>query len=320
MTAEPLSSENGLRRWLPNAGDISPTSVTKFALSEGQQPMFWVDDSHQIWAETPDGVKTRLYRPSTDHPVDDIIVSPDGDIIVLVVERTAHRLVALYYHLPPMGSEEAGREKEHFDDAQLNGEFVFGRAPWVSNQGELYLPWPNHWSFLEEDHPRWTTPEGFQPDFVSLDQRFLGYVKRNDEMHDHEIMLLDTTNEHNLLLRRNQPVSINSYGLGKMVSVAFSALNALAAVGFADGYIEIYRIGTDENEQDVISLGFARVPMGQYILGDSRHPKPKQMVMKFANAFDRLLVFHDVGDFRTDQTGNGTYGVSEVYLADLEGG
>lgn len=319
MEAEPLLTEDELCRWLPNVGETLPTSVTRYALSEGQQPMFWVDTSQQIWAETPDGVKTRLYRQSANHPVDDIVVSPDGDIVVLVVERSAHRLVALYYHLPPMGSQDAGKEREPFEDAQITGEFVFSRASWVTNQGELYVPWVNHWSFLEEDHPRWATPEGFHPDFVSPDQRFLGYVKRNDEIHDHEILLLDTTNNNHLILRRGQPVGVKSYGLGKIVSVAFSALNALAAVGFADGYIEIYRIGIGEDAAGVLSLGFARVPMGQYILKDSRHPIPKQMVMKFTNAFDRLLVFHDIGELGSDQQGNGTYAVSEIFLANPAG-
>jgi hypothetical protein len=93
-----------------------------------------------------------------------------------------------------------------------------------------------------------------------------------------------------------------------------------ATGGFADGYIEIYRIGTGDNAADVLSLGHGRLPMGQYVLSDSQHPKPKQMVMKLTNAFDRLLVFHDVGDFRADDNGNGTYAVSEIYLVNIKRG
>ncbi|WP_413721912.1 hypothetical protein ACL2XG_14140 [Sodalis sp. RH24] len=313
----PLASETGYRRWFPAPGGNQPTIVTKFILAETQQPIFWVDGDNQIWAQTPDGVKTRLYRQASHHPVDDIIVSPDGDIVVLVTERTQGRIRALYYHLPFMGSPSAGQDKEFFEEALLTGIFVPGRALWVTNQGDLYAPWEKHWSFLEDDHPRWATPEGFQPDFVSPDQRFLGFVKRDVNMADHEILLHDTTNNKQHLLPRSQPLFCEGIGLGRMVSAAFSALNALVAVGFADGYIEIFRIGGGEETGGVFSLGYARLPMGRFILTDTVLPKPKQMVMKFNNAFDQLLVFHDVGDFRADHQGNGTYAVSEISLAEL---
>ncbi|WP_213992587.1 hypothetical protein [Sodalis sp. dw_96] len=317
VTAQPLIREDGFRRWLPLIDDIQPTVVTKFTLVDIQQPVFWLDDSNQIWAQTPDGVKTRLFRTKSHHPVDDIIISPDGGTVVLIVERTPKLQRALFYHMPDMGSPAAGVELEFYQEAILTSPYFPGRAWWVTNQGDLYVPWEKHWSFLDEDHPRWVTPEEYQPNFVSPDQRFLGYVKRDGNMHVSEILLFDTLCDKSMLLRRSQPVKPEGYGAGKLISVAFSALNALAAIAFSDGYIEIYSIGGEEGANDVFSLGHANLPLGHYILEDERFAKPKQIVMKFNNAFDQILVLHDVGDFHTDLNGNGTYAISEIYLDEL---
>ncbi|WP_213992575.1 hypothetical protein [Sodalis sp. dw_96] len=316
VEAVPLVSEDGFRRWLPSYEEIQPTVVTKFLLSETQQPMFWVDASNQTWAQTPDGVKTRLYRQNSHHPVHDIIVSPDGGTVVMLVERTSLRQRALFYHLAYMGSPAVREEISHYGEAILTGPFIPGRAWWVNNRGDLFAPWEKHWSFMDEDHPHWDTPEGYQPNFVSPDQRFLGYVKRDDNMVDQDILLIDITSDKQVLLHRSHPVVNKGYGLGKMVSIAFSALNALVAVGFADGYIEIYRIRKEEHADKAFSLGHAYLPHGKYVLSGVDYLKPKQMVMKFNNAFDQLLVFHDIGEFRADLKGNGTYAISEIYLAD----
>ncbi|XBS70112.1 hypothetical protein ABK905_02085 [Acerihabitans sp. KWT182] len=317
IIVRPLESDDGLRRWLPATDGGQPTVVTKYTLAETQQPIFWLDDNDQIWAQTPDGVKSRLYRQNSRHAVKDIVVSPDGGTVVLFVERTLHVRRALFYHLADMGSRSAEQDIDHFQEAVLTGSFLPGTASWVTDQGELYVPWENQWSFLNEEHLRWKAPEGFQPNFVSPDQHYLGYVKRNDNSHEEEIMLVNVMRDRSLLLRRNQPTALGGYGLGKVVSVGFSALNALVAVGFSDGYIEIFRIDGDADAAGILSLGFVRLPMGQLILSDIGIPKPKQMVMKFNNAFDRLLVFHDVGDYRPGLNGNGTYAMSEIYLAEL---
>ncbi|XBS70114.1 hypothetical protein ABK905_02095 [Acerihabitans sp. KWT182] len=38
--------------------------------------------------------------------------------------------------------------------------------------------------------------------------------------------------------------------------------------------------------------------------------------MEFNNAFDQLLVFHDIGGFNAEQESNGTYALTEIYLGD----
>ena len=317
LAAALLTNEGGFRRWLPATDDILPTVVTKFTLADTPQPIFWVDDTQQIWVQAPDGAKTRLYRPNMNRPVLDIIVSPDGGTAVLIVERTAQMQSALFYHLPYMSSRAAPAEIDFYQETPLARPYLTGRSNWVTNQGDLYVICEKSWSSLNEDSLRWTVPEGYQPDFVSPDQRFLGYIRRDAEMHDQQLLLIDIICDKLLHLRRSQPVNIKGFGVGKVLSVAFSALNALAAVGFSDGYIEIYRIVDNDDMDNALSLGHARMPMGRLVLAQECYFKPKQMVLAFDNAFDRLLVFHDIGDFHSDRQGNGTYAVSEIYLADL---
>ncbi|WP_413725911.1 hypothetical protein [Sodalis sp. RH16] len=317
LAAALLTNEGGFRRWLPATDDILPTVVTKFTLADTPQPIFWVDDTQQIWVQAPDGAKTRLYRPNMNRPVLDIIVSPDGGTAVLIVERTAQMQSALFYHLPYMSSRAAPAEIDFYQETPLARPYLTGRSNWVTNQGDLYVICEKSWSSLNENSLRWTVPEGYQPDFVSPDQRFLGYIRRDAEMHDQQLLLIDIICDKLLHLRRSQPVNIKGFGAGKVLSVAFSALNALAAVGFSDGYIEIYRIVENDDTNNALSLGHARMPMGRLVLAQECYFKPKQMVLAFDNAFDRLLVFHDIGDFHSDRQGNGTYAVSEIYLADL---
>ncbi|NDL63767.1 hypothetical protein [Acerihabitans arboris] len=313
-----LTGEGGFRRWLPGFSDNNQrTVVTKFCLSETPQPLFWIDEPGQVWAQTPDGVKTRLYRNNSRQAVADIVVSPDGGTLVLVYAHTLQEERVAFYHLPSMGTRAVRSEIAPYKDTMLEGSSVPGRAWWVTDMGDLFVPRENQWSLLAGLTSRWAAPAGYRPDFVSVDQRFLGFVRRNANTQVHEIMLVDTAGGTPMLLQRSRPVTVESFGMGTLVSVAFSALNALVAVGFSDGYIEIYRIHDEENSGAVASLGYLCLPLGNYVLPDFQYPKPKQMVMKFSNAFDRLAVFHDIGDFHSDAKGNGTYAVEEIYLADL---
>ncbi|TCL06807.1 hypothetical protein EZJ58_5100 [Sodalis ligni] len=319
VTVKPLDPEGSLRRWLPALEHASQrTIVTKFALSKTQQPIFWIDLEGQIWAQTPDGVKTPLYRHNTDQEIDEIVTSPDGSIVVLIHIRTSHTEAALFYSMPSMGSPLASQDLFPYKEASLDGSCVPGKEWWVTDTGDLFAPWDDGWSFLGEDNPHRGTPEGYQPDFVSPDQRFLGYTRRDDSTLTHEVVLDDTFGDRQIKLQRSRPCSTESFGMGRLASVAFSSLNALVALGFSDGYIEIFRIHDEENQGAVVSLGHISLPLAELLISDTRHPKPKQMAMKFNNAFDRLVVFHDMGLFSVDEKGNGSYVASEIYVADLQ--
>ncbi|XBS68848.1 hypothetical protein ABK905_20120 [Acerihabitans sp. KWT182] len=174
------------------------------------------------------------------------------------------------------------------------------------------------WSYLADDNPHRATPEGYQPNFVSPDQRFLGYTPNVDDSEGPEVILQDTTNDRQIRLRRSQPCTIQSFGMKSVVSAAFSALNVLVALGFSDGYIEIFRIDDEDNEGMVESLGHLNLPLANLVVADVSYPKPKRMAMKFNNAFDRLIVFHDIGDFAANQQGNGTFAVSEINVTDTQ--
>lgn len=319
LDARLLPGDGGFRRWLPALNDHNQrTAVTKFRLADTPQPLLLIDESGQVCAQTPDGVNTRLYRNNSRQAVDDIVVSPDGGTLVLVYGHAAQRARAVFYHLPSMGTRAVREEIAPYQESVLDGPSVPGRAWWVTDMGDLFVPLENQWSSLSGASGTWAAPTGCQPDFVSVDQRFLGFTRRDDKNHVQAILLVDTTGDMPLLLQRSRPVTVASFGMGKLVSVAFSALNALVAVGFSDGYIEIFRIHDEENSGTVISLGYTCLPLGSYVLGDFQYAKPKQLVMQFNNAFDRLVVFHDIGDFCPEAKGNGTYAVAEIYLADFD--
>lgn len=312
----PLSSEGFFIRWQPAVDVINQTVVTKFSLVESQQPVFWLDETNHIWAQTPDGVKTRLFHPNSHLTIEDIVVSPDGGTVILIVERKNALQRALYYHLPSMGSPEVRAEIDYYHEAIFLTPFLTGCAWWVTNQGELYIPWEDQWSYLEEDHPRWLAPTGYQPNFVSPDQRFLGYIKRDGLLNDVNIMLMDTIGNKTFVMQRSVPFKHVELGRCTLINVAFSALNAFVALAFNDGFIEIYCLVGEGSANGAVSLGYLWLPEARLQLANTYSRKPKQMILKFSNAFDHLSVFHDVGDFGIDQKFNGSYAISEIYLSD----
>ncbi|WP_413727315.1 hypothetical protein [Sodalis sp. RH19] len=318
IAIQELVSEDGFRRWLPLFEDPQRTTVTKHALTETQQPVFWCDEADHLWAQTPDGVKRRLLRNDSRQPVDDIIVSPDGATVVVLHFSAPITQRALFYAMPAMGARTGEADIAYSREVVVTGSVAHGRAWWVTDRGELFVPRQHYWSLQDDPQPRWRAPEGYQPDFVSPDQRFLGYSGHDSQLRQHEIMLIDTVTDNRLILRRGRPFNLENFRLGKVVSVAFSALNALVAVGFSDGYIEIYRIDDENNAGMGISLGGVSVPEALFNLAGISYPKQKQMVLQFNNAFDRLLVFHDIGEFSAGSPGNGSYAMAEIYLSDAK--
>ncbi|XBS68849.1 hypothetical protein ABK905_20125 [Acerihabitans sp. KWT182] len=111
LIAKPLEVEGNLRVWMPPLNhDIFRTIATKSRFLETQHPSFWVDGENQVWAQTPDDVKIRLYRANNNSIVDDIVTSPDGSIVALIHKRSSQMNLALLYSLPSMGepSEDDG--------------------------------------------------------------------------------------------------------------------------------------------------------------------------------------------------------------------
>lgn len=318
LNAMPVLIKNNMREWLPNINIyLHSTLVTKFRLSTTQQPVFLIDNESQIWAKTPDGVSTRLYRNNPQQKIDDIVTSPDGSVVALIHLITSSMADVKIYHMPRMGDQGGNEDLLHTGEYTFQGISTSVRASWVTDTGEMFVPLEDNWSYLTEKNARWAPPEGYKPNFVSPDQRFLGYVRREMDTLGDEVMLIDTHSDKLLLLTRSFPVSTASFGMGSLVSVAFSAVNALIAISFSDGYIEIYRIHDEENSGKVVSLGNVTLPLANMIIDNLPHAKPKQIAMQFNNAFNRLIVFHDVGDLTFDLHTNCTYAASEVFLQQL---
>ncbi|TKI04693.1 hypothetical protein [Martelella alba] len=314
LRAIPVRQEKAWRRWLPHQLHSQPTTVSKVDLSGHSHPIIWIDNALILWAQTPDGHKTRL-NPSADSPsrvADRIVVSPDGRIIVLIYRPAPSQQRALFYRLPSMGLSVGQGNISAYDDQLISYDRHFENAWWVTNAGQLLAPPKDNWPDGARTASAGLHRADYQPNFVSLDQRYLGYTKRGQGMWDAEILLFDLGSGATKRLIRSLPPQTLGHGMGYLTSVAFSALNIMAATGFSDGYIEIFRIDSSIAGPVAASLGYLHLPISSMHFEDFTNPKPMQMAIKFDNAFNRLIVFHDQGVFSNHKPGNGSYAVSEM--------
>ncbi|TKI06074.1 hypothetical protein [Martelella alba] len=316
LYASPISEGPGIRRWLPANRHIQHTIVSKVHLSGFRQPTLWTNEYGDIWVQAPDGTRTRLLCQSCPAAikVDTIVMSPDGAIVVLIRSLSSSLQRAEFYRLPGESRSETPQSLEAYETLLVTDFIGSPELWWVTDEGKLFIPQDTHWRRHDQCQKRWVAPEGYRPNFVSADQRYIGYNIRDPDQGNNEILLFDIGNAHWQRLVRDMPPKRPGYGLGAVVSVAFSALNMIAALGFSDGYVELYRIDDTPNGTMAASLGHHFLPLARLVLPDAHYPKPKQMALKFDNAFDRLLALHDIGDFSAVGPSNGTYILSEIVL------
>ncbi|WP_413736777.1 hypothetical protein ACL2XP_01245 [Sodalis sp. RH21] len=313
LSAVPISQQDGLRRWLPDPMESTHISASKHHLRIKQQLTFWLDRENRIIGQRPDDDRIRFAGNPNRHMADHIVTSPNGVIVVVIYKLKPLVRMAEFYRLPASELTSELREIPPYKQINITGIFENRCESWVTNQGELFVPDAGGWISPDKVAPPWPAPAGFKASFIAADQCYLGYYRVDENLHLSEVMLYDIARRDTLLLRRGKAYVPGFFGVPQVASVAFSALNALVAVGYSDGYIEFYRIAGLDKPTSALSLGGTFLPLARYTIDGSLYPKAKQMVMKFNNAFDDLMVFHDIGDCDAAQAANFTYAVTHIF-------
>ena len=319
LSAIPEPAREKLRRWMPDPIKTSTIIVSKYVLNIGRQITFWLNKANQIIGRQPESDNIQFLGNYSQSGVNNIVVSPDGDIVVLLYSVDILALKAEFYRLPGSRTKPALMKIRPHKQTMIVDTVTPYCDYWVTNQGELFIPRGQGWAAPDNKRHAWPIPENSKASFVTRDQHYLGYVRQNAQLHLQDIILYDTISQEKLSLSRSKPPLPRLFGTTQAIAAAFSALNTLIAVGYSDGYIEIYRIAASSMPTSVLPLGGTYLPLARYIIDGESYFKAKQMVMKFNNAFDELMVFHDEGDCNNASKGNFTFALTQVFPGKNDG-
>ncbi|MBS0847290.1 hypothetical protein [Citrobacter sp. JGM124] len=281
LNGTPPINENIDIYWLPKARHSTPITVTQFMYEKDMYPRVIHDKKLAcIYITNSYFGDAYPYRYSADFDVEHIVISPKTKWMAIidskknlllydlvnkdaVDKRTLNKNIIIHAKLLSKFERAVG------DDYSLciiddDGIFYYVRSGlWVENYGSTVL---------------WSPPLNYNPSFVSQDQRFLGYK----HIDTNNIIIYDR--KRKLMRAFYQPFSV--YHKKNIISVAFSALNAVAVLAFDDGYIYLYDLVQDIKGEILDPIAYIK-------LNDNVEGKPfNNIVMRFDDVFETLTVIH----------------------------
>ena len=287
--SEVLEAEESVIEWFPKA-NILPghSSVTQFMYEKDVHPRINIDIKSQyaIIIDSRFGpIKIERYTSTSE--LEYFIISPNCKWLVSIDSQRA----VLFYNLLEDSFLRA-KNSEIIIYAKIYSKLndpVHGDYSLfvLSDDGVLYCPKDNLWIENNGNKALWAPPIDYFPAFVSLDQRFLGFSHKDHS----DVILYDQKRKLATLLRRPlaEPDNIN------VTAVAFSALNAVIALAFSDGYVYLYDLIRERQSTMLEHIAYIR--LDNTTNSDTRN----NIIMRFNGVFNSLNIIHPGVALNTSQ-------------------
>ncbi|TKI03246.1 hypothetical protein [Martelella alba] len=297
-------------QWIAPYSSTQSIQVNRHTLYHDTQPSFWLNDSNDVSAKTVGGHIIPLLPTTQRNEIKNILTSPKGSKIVIVSSKDTELLLIEFYRLPIREIVDKPTSLKPVNEILIAANHNDYKLWWLTEDSKLYIISENAWHIYDQYKEYFPTPEGYAPRFISPDQIYLGYTALDPAGEQAVLILYDIIQRKQIAIHRSQP---ERPGMDEGITcVAFSPVNAMVAIAFADGYIEIYALPVMPDNETAVSLGGLFMPLAYYRINGQHYVKPKNIAMKFNNAFDRLIIFYDEGIFSTDTLVSGTFSIAEI--------
>jgi len=276
-----LESDTGIIDWIPKFKHSTPLTMTQFTYEKNIHPIIVFDQEYNgLYVANCYVGDGHLERYSHEFEIEHVIIHPNTKWLATI---DSARNVMIYN----MTQRSEVNENGAIDDNIITVESCIKldeNAPEnfalfiLDDKGALYYPKDNSWVENNGSTALWSPPSNFYPVFVSHDQRFLGFKEKTR----FDVILYDQKRKLMRLLKR----PIFNQSTGELISVAFSALNAVLALAFDDDNIFLYDL-INEYENDILN------PMGNVVLDNLDNNRiHNNILMRFEDVLDTLTIIH----------------------------
>ncbi|MCS3429996.1 hypothetical protein [Klebsiella sp. BIGb0407] len=276
---KPLSSDNVTMEWFPRTKMPLYPSSTQFMYEKDVHPTITVDIKNgNIIIIDPIIGEVKTERYSLDAVIEHIIMSPDGKWFV-TFDNFRHALIYNLQEESLIRTVNAGDIIKVKYSTKLANDFSGDYSLLIlTDAGEIYCPKGNVWFQCDGNKLLWAPPERYFPEFISQDQRFLGFHHEWKS----EILLYDQKRALATLLHRPESGVVNQ----KINAVAFSILNAIIALSFEDGNVYLYDL-VRERSGSVLNP-ITNIKLNTILKNNGC----SNIIMRFEGVFDSLTFIH----------------------------
>lgn len=284
-----ITSSEGMMKWVPDMRCAPARSVIQFMQEIHPQPEFLTDiDKKYIWITHKDWGLVKLRRDDPQSRIEYALISPRGHWIALI---DSERYLSLFSLESLFGSRRSDSDTEiaATNRRQLPVDLKsqdFSSCA-VTDTGEFYHPGKFTWHKLHDRHTLWSPPPGFEPIFITPDQRFLGF----EHPQGSGILIYDQGEKRPRLLQRPANAEFNE----SLASVAFSPLNALVALAFNDSKVYLYDLFNDISATSLDPIANIDLASRANEKSESSYRYPQSIVMRFEGVFRYLTIIYSTG-------------------------
>ena len=281
FSSKELEINNGEKQWIPTVKSSRPLSVTQFMYEKDIHPkIIMIKNNKNIKLIDCHRYSEQVYIENDLSNREYFIISPGGKWVASIDDT--HKII--FYNLWEEKSMYLRKSKYFLQVSDSSTLLDFHSRDYhllmLSDDGTLYYPEDNSWRDSQYKY-LWSAPKDFSPSFISHDYRFMGFKNKED----FDVILYDQKRKLATLLKRPPGILNNGY----ITAVSFSALNAVVALAFNDGFIYLYDLISDRKEPSINPI--AHVKLNNIINGKEYN----NILMRFEGLFNTLTIIHPEG-------------------------
>ncbi|MBB3211157.1 hypothetical protein FHW67_000392 [Herbaspirillum sp. Sphag1AN] len=288
---EHITTSDGMMKWVPDLQCAPTRSVIQFMQEINVQPELLTDiGKKNIWIAHKDWGLVKLLRGDLQSRIEYALISPRGNWVALI---DSERYLSLFSLESFFGSR---RSDSDTDIAATNRQQLpadlksqdFSLCA-VSDAGEFYHPGKFTWHKLQDHRTLWSPPPGFEPIFITPDQRFLGF----EHPLRSGVLIYDQGEKRLIFLQRPANAEFNE----SLAAVAFSPLNALVALAFNDSKVYLYDLFNEISASNLDPIANVDLKNRTYAESETSYRYRQSIVMRFEGVFRYLTVIYATGSF-----------------------
>jgi hypothetical protein len=281
FSSKEFQINNEERQWIPTVKSSRPLSVTQFMYEKDiHLKIIIIKNNKNIKLIDCHRYSEQVYIENDLTNREYFIISPGGEWVASIDDT--HKII--FYNLWAEKSTYLRKSKVFIQISDSSTLLDFHSRDYhllmLSDDGTLYYPEGNSWRDSQYKY-LWLPPKDFFPSFISHDYRFMGFKNKDD----FDVILYDQKRKLATLLKRPPGILNNGY----ITAVSFSALNAVVALAFNDGFIYLYDLISDREEPSINPI--AHVKLNNIINGKEYN----NILMRFEGLFNTLTIIHPEG-------------------------